>query len=315
MIMSPSEAQQKTEDPSRYQPYDFTRPDKVSHEHKSVLRNQSVPACRLLCIHFGTILQAVVEMSMVEVEDLHYRDVFRPIEGERGGRVMGVFLPGPEQSQGLVIASLNIMNGFLERMMGGNDITPIYERERDLSDFESKLFAKVLLKILSVYLKTFGDDSLTPSIDKLETEATLVPRSYAPEETILRQIFRVNINGAVGYITVCLPFAWFRPKLPQMRHGMGGAFGQGPLDPKMLDEVATVDVPVEVHLGRGRVSLRQLMALAPGDEIMLEGPVLVHVSDVPKFIAKPGLRDDNMAVEIVTPFVADGKDESFTRSI
>lgn len=296
---------------SKYVPYDFTRPDKVSQEHKSVLRNQFVPACRLLCIHFGTLLQAVVEMTLTEVEDLHYRDIFRPIEGEKGGRVLAVFQPGPDQPQGLVIASTSLLFAFLERMMGGTDITPIYERDKDLTDFEIRLFSKILMRILTVYTKSFGDESLVPSIDKIETEATLVPRSYAPEETILRQIFRISVNGFTGYVTLCLPFAFFRPKLPQMRHSMGGQFGQGPIDPKMLDEVAVVDVPVVVNLGQGRVSLQQLMDLKPGDAIWLEGPVTVLVSEVPKFVGRPGLCDDHLAVEIEGAFISEGKDETF----
>lgn len=296
---------------SKYVPYDFTRPDKVSHEHKSVLRNQFLAACRLLCIHFGTLLQAVVEMTLTEVEDLHYRDIFRPIEGEKGGRVLAVFQPGPEQPQGLVIASTSILFAFLERMMGGTDITPIYERDKDLTDFEVKLFSKILMRILTVYTKSFGDESLVPSIDKIETEATLVPRSYAPEETILRQIFRISVNGFTGYVTICLPFAFFRPKLPQMRHRMGGQLGQGPIDPKMLDEVASIDVPVVVHLGHGRVSLSQLMDLKAGDSLWLEGPLTVLVSGVPKFTGSPGLCDDRLAVEIAGPFISEGKDDTF----
>lgn len=300
----------ETRPKSKYVPYDFTRPDKVSMEHKSVLRNQTVPACRLLCIHFGTILQAVVEMTLLDIEDLHYRDIFRPIEGEHGGRVLAVFSLGPEQPQGLVIASTGLLFAFLERMMGGADLTT-YEREKDLTDFENRLFSKVLLRILSVYTKTFGDDTINPVVDKIETEATLVPRSYAPEETILRQIFRISVNGVAGFVTVCLPFAFFRPKLPQMRSGMGGSLSHGPIDPKVLDEVSTVDVPVVVHLGRGRLTLRELLALEPGDTLLLDGPVTVQVSNVPKFIGRPGLQDEHLAVEIVSNFVSEGKDEAF----
>ena len=296
---------------SRYQPYDFSRPDKVSTEHKTMLRNQFVPACRLLCIHFGTVLQAVVEMTLTEVEDLHYRDVFRPVPGEKGGRVLAVLSPGPEQPQGIVIASTNILFAFLERMMGGSELTPDHELTKDLTDFETKLFTKTLMRVLTVYTKSFGDESLVPALDKLETETTLIPRSYAPEEIMLRQIFRVSLNGVAGFITICLPFAFFRPLLPQMRHGLTGSHSNGPIDPKVLDEMSTVDVPVAVHLGRGRVTLRQLMALQSGDEIMLEGPVTVLVSEVPKFVGRPGLKDDHLAVEVVGPFVSDGKDEAF----
>ena len=311
MTVEATDASGKASFESRSVPYDFSRPDKVSMEHKSVLRNQFVPACRLLCIHFGTMLQAVVEMTLTEVEDLHYRDIFRPIDGEKGGRVLAVFQPGPDQPQGLVIASTVLLFAFLERMMGGTDITPIFDRDKDLTDFEIKLFSRIIMRFLTVYTKSFGDESLVPSIDKLETEATLIPRSYAPEETILRQIFRVSVNGVVGYVTICLPFAFFRPKLPQMRHGMGGQFGQNPIDPKMLDEVSAVDVPVVVHLGRGKVNVSQLMDLKPGDSVWLNGPVTVLVSEVPKFIGQPGLREDRLAVEIVGPFISEGKDETF----
>lgn len=283
-----------------YRNYDFTRPDRLSNEQKRVLRVQFEPVCRLLSIHYNTTLRTVVEMWLTDVDELRYRDIFRDPDAATGGKsLLAVWTPGPDQPQGLVQASLGLMFAFLERMMGGTGVTPI--ADKDLSEFEKRLFAQIIMRILSYYCKTFAGEEFGPTVERIETESALVPRSYAPEESMVRQIFRISLNGYIGHIVVTLPYEFFRVRMPQMRFA-GGAH-EDKVDPHRLEELGVVDVPMQVELGRAQLTLSQLMDLASGDVLELSGPVTVLVGEVPKFTAKPGLVGDRIAVEIMSQIV------------
>lgn len=287
-----------------YQHYDFTRPDRLSNEQKRLLRNQFEPVCRLLCIHFNNALRTVVEMWLMELDEIRYRDVFVG-QGLSGKSMVCTFSPGPGQPQGLMVASLGLLFAFLERMMGGTTVTEI--ADKDLSEFEKQLFGNVLTRILTYYARTFQEDGLRPEVERIETEAALIPRTYAPEESMVRQIFRISLNGYIGHVSVILPFDFFLPRLPQIRT-IGSRTQTGPVDPARVEELGVVDVPMLVELGRAHLDLKRLMELAPGDVVVLDGAVTVMVGDVPKFVAKPGLMGDHLAVEIVKPVLFEEKE-------
>lgn len=291
--------------PKEYRKYDFTRPDKLSNEQKRLLRNQFEPVCRLFCINFGTALRTVVEMWLIDVDEIRYRDVFEEPYGDDDKSLAVTFNMGPDQPQGLVQVSITLMFAILELMMGGTGFTPM--PDKDLTEFEKNLFARLLLKILGYYAKTFMGEELTPNIERMETEAALIPRTHAPEESMVRQIFRISINNCVGHVVVSLPFEFFRPRLPQLRNT--GTNATAPLDPSRAEELGVVEVPLMVELGRSALDLRRLMALRPGDHFELGGRVTVRVGDVPKFHAKPGLVDERVAVEILSPVVFEDLDD------
>ena len=280
--------------PKEYRKYDFTRPDKLSNEQKRLLRNQFEPVCRLFCINFGTTLRTVVEMWLIDVDEIRYRDVFDEPYGDDDKSLAVSFTMGADLPQGLVQVSVSLMFAILELMMGGNAFTKM--PDKDLTEFEKQLFARLLVKILGYYAKTFQGEELHPTIERMETESALIPRTHVPEESMVRQIFRISINNCVGHVVISLPFEFFRPRLPQLR-GQGGNV-TSPLDPSRVEDLGVVEIPLMVELGRANLNLRGLMALKDGDMLELEGDVTVRVGDVPKFHARPGLVEDRIAVEI-----------------
>ncbi|MBM3460581.1 MAG: hypothetical protein FJX76_00580 [Armatimonadetes bacterium] len=297
LMKEATKVSQSSERGGKYRTYDFTRPDKLSNEQKRQLRNQFEPVCRWLCIHFGSQLRTVVEMWLLDVDEIRYRDVFNEPPHFDGKSVVAVFSPGPELPQGVVQASTPLLFAFLERMMGGIGVTEM--PDKDLSEFEKSLFSQIMMRILNYFAKTFPDE-LSPAIERVETEAALVPRSYAPEESMVRQIFRISLNGFMGHFIISLPFEFFRPRVAQMRTGSQWRH-IGPVEPHRVEELGVVDVPMVVELGRASLNLKRLMELAAGDVIELNGSVTVTVGDVPKFVARPGMVGERVAVEIVKP--------------
>jgi flagellar motor switch protein FliM len=128
----------------------------------------------------------------------------------------------------------------------------------------------------------------------------------APNEVVVVIGFEIKVGSRAGTMSICLPFNVIEPvvgKLAtqswQARPGLAGAKGEVRRVTRTLHRA---DVDLRAYLGETRMTVADLLSLAPGDVIKLEKLVerdfVVRIEGRNKFAGRLGKLRGNRALQI-----------------
>jgi flagellar motor switch protein FliM len=109
-----------------------------------------------------------------------------------------------------------------------------------------------------------------------------------------------------GAFTVVLPASTLEPVLPRLNARVLFANPRRATSPQVIADLMAqleeVSLQLRVELGRARLTVRELLALEPGDVLVLDQdvsfPLAVYVENEPCFYAFPGQRGRSLAIRI-----------------
>jgi flagellar motor switch protein FliM len=137
---------------------------------------------------------------------------------------------------------------------------------------------------------------------KLETNPRLVQLGSAQDSVIVVR-FTCELGARSGTMDWMLPDAQLTP----IREALASDSGKAPArkqeawGPALSAALHEVDVEIRAVLGQARLSLRELVSLAPGDIIPIETPqdVTLLVGDVPLRHGRFGVSQGRNALKIL----------------
>jgi flagellar motor switch protein FliM len=124
----------------------------------------------------------------------------------------------------------------------------------------------------------------------------------SPTEIVVVTSFHVEMDGGGGDFHITLPYAMLEPIRDMLDAGIQSERLE--MDERWLttmrEEVEATDVYLSAHLTETEVTLRDVMALKPGDIIQIEKPntVLIRAEEVPVMRGKYGVSNNKWAVQI-----------------
>lgn len=289
-------------------PYNFLRPSRVSKEHVRGLLLLHEEWANLVSASLSAMTRSIVEVELESVEQIAYSEYVAAMSPPTCA-----FLFRMEPLEGGAVLDLNAGAAFvmMDRLLGGQGQG--VPAPRELTEIERAVVQRVgqrALEDLQQAWQKIGAFSLRPA--NLETNPTLI-QVTAPNEIVLVATFQLKMGEVLAGMTLGYPYLLLEPiveRLGGLRWTPAKA-GDG-CRPLIARALAHTALDVRACLGRGRLRVRDVLGLAPGQLVPLaarrETPVSVLLNDVPKYGGRLGTHRTHLAVEILGRLHEEGMD-------
>jgi len=195
----------------RVKKYDFTRPDKFSHDQIKTLSIVHKTFSRLATLSLSGLLRKKAEIKVAQVDQLAF---FEFIDSVPDPSAMAVIEMSPLRGSAILQIDPQVCFPLCDWIFGGSGSGDFGNRE--LSAMErsiTSIMVETILSDLGEAWKPLVD--LKPSLGQIETSpqmAMIVP----PTEMVILVSFKVETGGHEGMINLCIPFLSIEPLLEKL---------------------------------------------------------------------------------------------------
>jgi flagellar motor switch protein FliM len=299
--------QQIIPDVRRIKSFDFRfnkRLDKFGTNQLQTLRTLHDNFTRLLNNSLSVYLRTRVEATIVSIEQISYGDFIASIGIPS---ILSIFSMDPLPGSGMAQIDLNLVFSIIDRLLGGPGWYP--QKLRDLTDIERTLMQRFMARMLNSYRESWNYLlTLSLKIEALDSNPQFIPRIIPLDQIVAFVTCELKVGDMTGAMNFCLPYAVLQsigPQLSDFQWSPSVVAGRGMTEEDIAQLARNVErapVDVRVELGKTTVSLRDLIALQPGDLVMFDKPVdeplSATVNDRAKFEVFPGVNRDKLAVRV-----------------
>jgi flagellar motor switch protein FliM len=280
------------------------RMDKFSTNQLQTLRTLHDNFTRLLNNSLSVYLRTRVEASIVAIDQISYGDFIASIGLPS---ILSIFSMDPLPGSGIVQVDLNLVFSIIDRLLGGPGWFP--QKLRDLTDIERTLMQRFMARMLNSYRESWNYLlTLSLKIEALDSNPQFIPRIIPLDQIVALVTCELKVGDMTGLMNFCLPYQVLQQlgtQLSDFQWSPSVVSGRGMTQEdisQLTRNVERAPVDVKVELGKTVVSLRDLIALQPGDLVLFDKPVgeplAVCVNDREKFKVFPGVNRDRLAVRV-----------------
>src|SRR5947209_17219290 len=280
------------------------RLDKFSTNQLQTLRTLHDNFTRLLNNSLSVYLRTRVEATILGIDQISYGDFIASIGIPS---ILSIYSMDPLPGSGMVQVDLNLVFSIIDRLLGGPGWYP--QKLRDLTDIERTLMQRFMARMLNSYRESWNYLlTLSLKIEALDSNPQFIPRIIPLDQIVAFVSCELKIGDMTGVMNFCLPYLVLQsigPQLSDFQWSPSVVAGRGMTDEdiaQLARNVERASVDVSVELGKTVVSLRDLIALQPGDLVMFDKPVTeplaVTVNEREKFKVFPGVNRDKLAVRV-----------------
>lgn len=292
---------QVEEDTSGVVPFDLANQDRIIRGRMPVLEIVNDRFARLCTNALSNMVRKRVELNPLFIDMTKFGDFMRSLPVPTS---INIFKMDPLRGNALAIVDARLVFALVENFFGGQGSQPKIEG-REFTPIEQAIVDKVIKIVLENM-----EDSWRPvhdvSFELVRSEinpqfAAIVP----PSDVVVVISFEVELENAIGALTICLPYATIEP----IRSKLHASFQTERLEidhvwvSRLKDRLMETPVELRVHFGNAKLTGNQLLRLKVGDVIMLDKDVEellgVDLAGVRKFWAVPGTVKSNRAVQII----------------
>ncbi|MDQ6942191.1 MAG: flagellar motor switch protein FliM [Candidatus Eremiobacteraeota bacterium] len=280
------------------------RLDKFSTNQLQTLRTLHDNFTRLLNNSLSVYLRTRVEATVVSIDQITYGDFISSIGIPS---ILSIFSMDPLPGSGMVQVDLNLVFSVIDRLLGGPGWYP--QKLRDLTDIERTLMQRFMARMLNSYRESWNYLlTLSLKIEALDSNPQFIPRIIPLDQIVAFVTCELKVGDMSGVMNFCLPYQVLQQvgtQLSDFQWSPSIAAGRGMTEQDiamLARNVERAPVDVRVELGKTVVSLRDLIALQPGDLLMFDKsvtePLTATVNDREKFKVFPGVNRDKLAVRV-----------------
>jgi flagellar motor switch protein FliM len=207
----------------------------------------------------------------------------------------------PFRGTGLVVLDPNLVFAAVDNFFGGAG-RHIKIEGRDFTATEARII-QLFLKSAFVDLQAAWANVARINIEYLSSEMNPQFANIAgPSEIVVVSSFRIELDGGGGSMHVTMPSSMLEPVREILDSGAAtDRIGQDERWMHALrEEVEDADVELNMVLGRGELTLGELINLKPGDVVPFDfaGRATIVVGDVPVFRGNYGVSHGMQALKI-----------------
>jgi flagellar motor switch protein FliM len=280
------------------------RLDKFSNNQLQTLRTLHENFTRLLNNSLSVYLRTRVEATIVSIEQISYGDFIASIGIPS---ILSIYSMDPLPGSGIVQVDLNLVFSIIDRLLGGPGWFP--QKLRDLTDIERTLMQRFMARMLNSYRESWNYLlTLSLKIEALDSNPQFIPRIIPLDQIVAYVSMELKVGDMAGVMNFCLPYLVLQSistQLTDFQWSPTVIAGRGMTEEdiqQLARNVEKAEVDVQVELGRTTVSLRDLVALQPGDLILFDKPtdaaLVARINDREKFQVYPGVHKDRLAVQV-----------------
>jgi flagellar motor switch protein FliM len=242
-----------------------------------------------------------IELEVIDVQQLTFADAFKLVPDNS---VYCTVETAPHEGRMLLTAQLPLLCSALEGLLGGDASETV--KERELSDIDLILVRRLMRTLVEMLSALWFDQAeVTLGLTDVAALAETVQVAAGAEPT-LALTMEARLHRASDVVTLLIPYAAIQPS--------SAAFSQreedGPnTDPRSAAAVRQglqkVDVTLRTEIADTVLTLEQVLALRPGDEVRLDGTadgaVTVFADRTPVHHGRAGRSGGRRAVQITGP--------------
>ena len=282
--------------------YDFRRPERISKEQLKGLQSLFDAFSRELSIVFPPFLRTVVRVDLVSIDQLTYDEFILSVARPT---VLSIINMSPLDGTAVIELSPNIVFPIVDRILGGRGLN--LSEPRELTEIENRIVNRIVGMLLESWRRSW-EQLIEFSMSVVTQESDpLIVQIVAGSEMVVLVGYDFHIGETVGSMNMCIPLLVLNPVLDQISQQAHYTRKMSPRMATITREVITHTVtkalvPVDVLLGKAILPLHEVASLQVGDIIQLdtspEKPIAVNVGGIPRFLANPGRKGEQSAVQL-----------------
>ncbi len=283
--------------------YDFSAQDKVIRGRMPSLDAINDRFARFFRNTLSSMLRRMVDITPVSLDTLKFGNFMRSLPVPSSIHIIRV---EPLHGNALVVIETKLVFALIDSFFGGRGAGAMKVEGREFTPIEQRMLYKVVdaaIKELSnawqpVYALDFSyvRGEMNPQF------AGIIPN----DDVLIVVQFDIEMEEMSGNIMVCIPYQLIEPirdRLYASFHTEEKTNVDSAWVSRFKSELMGVNVELSVELGKASITSRELIALKPGDVLVLDKDIqdelMVLVQDLPKYYSRPGKVKDNLAVDIV----------------
>lgn len=285
---------------------DFTRPTKFSTDQERRLRRLLDTFCQAVPQRVMAEHRLPIELEVIDVQQLTWANAFKLVPDNS---VYCTVETAPHEGRMLLTGQLPLLCTALEGLLGGDAGEVV--KERALSDIDLILVRRLTRTLVEMLSGLWFDQAeVTLELTDVSALAETVQIAAGAEPT-LALTMEARLHRASDVMTLLIPYAAIQPS--------SAAFSQreedGPnTDPRsaaaVREGLQRVDVTLRTEVADTVLTLEEVLALRPGDEIRLDGAadgkVTVFADRTPVHHGRAGRSGTHRAVQITDRVEAEG---------
>lgn len=251
--------------------YDFVRPNKLSGEQLRSLQRMHESIAQSITMVLSTYLRLNLEVNIISLGELTF-EVFR--NSLPNPTVINVLSMDPLHDRGLATMDIKLAFSLIDRMLGGPG-KPL-EKTRALTTIEQSLLDNVIHRFLDQIAAGWKElVTFNPVVESRDMDPQFV-QVIPSSEMVLVATFSLTAPGEIepGELCFCIPFISLEGMMSQLGNQFRFAAmrrSQTPSQRRHLDHVMKHStLPVLTTLGTTTLTVGEIMALQPGDVMMLD---------------------------------------------
>ena len=289
--------------------YDFRRPDRVSKEQLKGLQSLFEAFAREVSVILPPYLRSVVRVDLTSIDQLTYDEFILSVARPT---CLSVLDMSPLEGNSVLELSPSMVFPIVDRVLGGKGKS--LGDPRELTEIENRIINRIVAMMLDCWKRSWQNlIEYHLKVIMMESDPLIV-QIVAGSEMVVLIGYEVHIGEQVGSMNMCIPLLAINPVLDQISQQ---AHYQRRMNPELALQMRGLiaktlrkaRVPVDAILGQAELPLHELARLQIGDVIQLDrdvrAPVVVEVGGLQRFLAQPGRRSEQSAVQLHSLFLDD----------
>jgi flagellar motor switch protein FliM len=274
----------------------------VSYERLPMLEIVFDRLVRIMSTSLRNFTSDNVEVSIDNILSLRFGDYLNSIPLPA---MLAVFKAEEWDNYGLMVIDSAMIYSIVDVLLGGRRGTAAMRIEgRPYTTIERSLVERLIHVVLADLSASF--DPICPvtfRFERLEVNPRFAAISRLSNAAVLGRL-RIDMEDRGGRLDLLLPYATLEPvRELLLQQFMGEKFGRDSIwETHLAEELWNTSIALDVVLDEQVMALSEILALKPGDRIVLNtsagAPVQIRCGAVPLFRASVGRRKNNVAVRI-----------------
>ncbi|WP_349292617.1 flagellar motor switch protein FliM [Sediminicoccus sp. KRV36] len=274
----------------------------VSYERLPMLEIIFDRLVRILSTSLRNFTSDNVEVSIDSVASQRFGDYLNSVPLPA---MLAVFKVADWDNFGLIVVDSSMIYSVVDVLLGGRRGTAAMRIEgRPYTTIERTLVERLIGVVLRDLGEAFAPiTNVEFQFERLEVNPRFATISRLGNGCVLTRL-RIDMEDRGGRLELLLPYATLEPvRELLLQQFMGEKFGRDSIwETHLAEQLRHTDIALDVVLDEQVMPLSSVIALKPGDRIMLNAipgaPVRLQCGTVPLFIGEFGRRENRPAVRI-----------------
>lgn len=277
---------------------DFTRPTKFSTDQERQLRRLLDSFCALSSQRVMAEHRLPLELEVIDVQQLTWSNAVRLLPE---GSVYCTIDTAPHEARMLFSTELPLMCTALEGLLGGDAAMGV--KDRALTDIDLILVRRLTRTLVEALSQMFFDQAeITLALSDVELLPERVQVAAGSEPT-LALIMEARMHKAAVTAALLVPYAAIAPASAAFSHRDEEVSQHDPGAVRAVRHgLQRVDVTLRTEVADAVLTLEEVLALAPGDVLRLDGeagdPVTIFADRTPLHHGVAGRSGVRRAVQV-----------------